>query len=474
MTNRSAARVQGSVAKAFLVVALAWNAAGAAPLEPRATPPVQLITLDPGHFHAALFQKEMLPEIAARAHVYAPLGPDLTAHLNRIAQFNSRAENPTHWELEVHASLDCLNRLLDERPGNVVVLSGNNRGKVDRIGALVNAGFHVLADKPWTIEPEELPRLQAALEAAQQKGVAAYDAMTQRFEISCLLTRYVVQDPEVFGTCLSGSVAEPAVEMESVHYLIKEVAGSVLLRPPWFFDVRQQGEGLTDVGTHLVDLVQWTLFPNQAIDYRNDIAVLRGAHWPTTLSLAQFQAVTAEKTFPPCVQGAIQNNVLQSFANNTVTYALRGTIVRLNIEWKLEPPPGAKDTEFAVFRGTRSRIEVRQGQEEKFIPELYVLPNRPEFRPGLRAALERKLESIRPSRPGLELREHGEGFQVVIPERDRVGHEAHFALLIRQFLGFVRDPKSSPPWEVPNMLAKYFVTTQGVKLARENPRKEKP
>ena len=40
------------------------------------------------------------------------------------------------------------------------------------------------------------------------------------------------------------------------------------IRPAWFFDNDEQGEGLNDVGTHLVDLVQWTLFPEQAIDYR--------------------------------------------------------------------------------------------------------------------------------------------------------------------------------------------------------------
>ena len=53
---------------------------------------VQLITLDPGHFHAALVQKEMYPGVAPRVHVYAPLGADLMAHLNRIAGF--RCQSP--------------------------------------------------------------------------------------------------------------------------------------------------------------------------------------------------------------------------------------------------------------------------------------------------------------------------------------------------------------------------------------------
>ena len=53
---------------------------------------VRFITLDPGHFHAALVQKEMYPGVSERVDVYAPLGPDLTEHLNRIVAFNTRSE----------------------------------------------------------------------------------------------------------------------------------------------------------------------------------------------------------------------------------------------------------------------------------------------------------------------------------------------------------------------------------------------
>jgi hypothetical protein len=104
------------------------------------------MTLDPGHFHAALIQKEMYPGVDPTVHVYAPLGPDLLAHLGRITAFNQRAARPTSWRLEVHAGPDFLERMLREKPGNVVVLSGRNRGKMDRILASVEAGLNVLAD----------------------------------------------------------------------------------------------------------------------------------------------------------------------------------------------------------------------------------------------------------------------------------------------------------------------------------------
>src|SRR6516162_971401 len=94
---------------------------------------VRLMTLNPGHFHAAVVQKEMYPQVDPRVHVYSSLGPDLIAHLNRLVGFNSRPANPTKWELEVHTSSDPLARMLRDRPGNVVVLAGFNRDKIHAI-----------------------------------------------------------------------------------------------------------------------------------------------------------------------------------------------------------------------------------------------------------------------------------------------------------------------------------------------------
>ena len=41
----------------------------------------------------------------------------------------------------------------------IAIFSGRNRGKIERITAALEAGLHVLADKPAIIEPTELPRL---------------------------------------------------------------------------------------------------------------------------------------------------------------------------------------------------------------------------------------------------------------------------------------------------------------------------
>ena len=44
---------------------------------------LELIVVDPGHFHAALAQKEMYPNLSPLVRVYAPVGPDLVDYLTR-------------------------------------------------------------------------------------------------------------------------------------------------------------------------------------------------------------------------------------------------------------------------------------------------------------------------------------------------------------------------------------------------------
>ncbi len=429
---------------------------------------MKLITLDPGHFHAALFQREMLPGVAEKAYVYAPIGPDLTAYLNRVAQFNLRRENPTRWKLEVRTGTNYFERMLAERHGNVVVLSGKNQGKIDRILGIVRARLNVLADKPWIIEPEAFPKLQAALDTANKRRVIAYDAMTERFEISSLLQRELVKDRGIFGEPLNGTTNEPAVYMESVHYLMKEVGGVPNLRPVWFFDIRQQGEGLADVGTHLVERAQWTLFPDEAIDYPYDIRVLHGSRWPMLLTREQFQRVTGASEFPEFLHGALKSDQLEYFCNNRVSYSLRGIHVTLVVRWEFEAQPGATDWQLAIFRGNKSRVEVRQSKEEQYQPELFVVPAKAEDKATVGAALKNKIAALQKPYPGLTLEERDEHFHIAIPEALRTGHEAHFALVCRRFLDYVRHPKSLPAWEKPNMLAKYYVTTQGIELARKH------
>jgi predicted dehydrogenase len=353
----------------FLAVALAGGVL-AGTQENGGMADVRLMTVDPGHFHAGLVQKEMYPGVSPRVDVFAPLGADLIEHLNRIAAFNSRAESPTKWELEVHTGPDFFERMLRDRPGNVVVLSGRNRGKIERIVASVDAGLNVLADKPWILASADLSKLEAALAQADAKGVVAYDIMTERHEVTNRLQRALVNDPAIRGEMLKGTETEPGVYMESVHHLKKVVAGAPNIRPWWFFDTAQQGEGFNDIGTHLVDLVQWTLFPDSPIDHRKDVRVLAAQRWPTWIAESDFRDVTRQPSFPASLSSSVKDGRLEYFCNTLVSYTVRGVHTKLNVIWDWEAPPGAGDSHFAFYRGSRARIEIRQGSAEKFRPEL--------------------------------------------------------------------------------------------------------
>src|SRR5258708_7003007 len=110
--------------------------------------PIRLITLDPGHFHAALVQKSMYDDIDPVVHVYAPAGPDVQSHLDKINAYNSREKDPTHWVEKLYTGNDFLQKMISDKAGNTVILSGNNLQKTSYILQSLQAGFHVLGDKP--------------------------------------------------------------------------------------------------------------------------------------------------------------------------------------------------------------------------------------------------------------------------------------------------------------------------------------
>ncbi len=148
---------------------------------------------------------------------------------------------------------------------------------------------------------------------------------------------------------------------------------------------------------------------------------------------------------------------------------MRGVHTKLKVEWHYEAPPGGGDTAVVIFKGAKSRVEVRQGAEQKYQSELYVVPKSPSDKVAVQAALTKKIESLQGVFPGLAIKEQGRELHVIIPSRYRVGHEANFAQVTDKFLGYVQQPKTLPAWERANMLAKYYVTTKSVALSRQTP-----
>src|SRR4030095_4023425 len=102
-------------------------------------------------------------------HVYADEGPDLADYLQKIESYNTRGDNPTAWRTVVHTGRDFLERFAAEREGDVVVIAGNNRRKTEYVTRAVEAGMHVLADKPMAIDAAGFESLRHAFAPAAKK-----------------------------------------------------------------------------------------------------------------------------------------------------------------------------------------------------------------------------------------------------------------------------------------------------------------
>lgn len=425
---------------------------------------VKLMTLDPGHFHAALVQKFMYDQVDSVVHVYAPKGEDLQLHLERIEQFNTREDNPTNWVTKVHTGEDFLQQMLDQQPGNVVVLAGNNAKKTEYIKSSVNAGLNVLADKPMVIRPEDYPMLQEAYDIADNKGLLLYDIMTERYEITTILQKELAQFPDVFGTLEKGTLEEPAISKESVHHFFKHVAGRPLVRPAWFFDVDQAGEGIVDVSTHLVDLIMWECFPEEGID-TSEVEVVSAHNWATELTPSQFRQVTGGQEYPDYLQSdVVKDSVLNVYSNGEFVFTTRGVHGKVSVIWNFQAPEGAADTHYSIMRGTKANLVIRQDEEQNYQPTLYVEPVAGEDKQNMQGSLQKAVEKIAEQYPGISVKPSANGWEVITPDKYKVGHEAHFAQVTKKYLEYLVDGKL-PEWEKQNILTKYYVTTEAYKLS---------
>jgi len=389
-----------------------------------------LLFLDPGHFHAALTLRVRNPRVDRNVHLYAPPGPERDAFNALVHSFNSRGDDPTDWRLAVHESADPERALVEERRGAAVVLAGRNRPKLGAIARLHAAGFHVLADKPWLTEGAAIPDL----ERATAGWPLAMDIMTLRHEVVAGLASRIAAAPELFGE-LDSSTDEPAIDVRSVHHLLKVVNGAPLRRPAWYYDTRVQGDGLVDIQSHMTDQAQWLVGDDTGFDYQRDFDLDSAKRWNTPVPLDLFRASTGRDHFPDALREEVTDGVLALACNGEIRYRLRGVTVRQRAEWGQREPEGGGDAHRTTLRGTGATIVARRGPETGFRAELHVAPRVAD--PHFDARLDEALSAWRRELPGLARRPSSLGQEIVIPDALHTPHEAHFAMVLDRFLDHV-------------------------------------
>jgi len=417
--------------------------------------PIKLIVLDPGHGHATYMQGRMYEGLDPEVHVYAPLGPDVETYLKSINGMNSRTSNPTKWKMVVYTGPDYLEKMLSDKKGNAVIISGNNSKKGEYMRRSIEAGMHVLADKPLAVTPKDFEMLKKSFKLAEKKRVLIFDPMDLRYDISNILQKELAEIPELFGELKKGSLEDPSLIQENLHHFLKFSGSEPARRPAWFFDIEQQGHGITDVSTHLVDMSQWAGFPGVVLKYKKDIKILNSKEWPTELTPSEFKRVT-RVDYPDYLKKYVKDSILSVLANGEINYTIKGVHAKVTVNWKYREPAGSSDTHYALMRGTKADLELRQGSDEKYKATLYI-----KVAPGIPAAefvtaIEKVKVRFQQKYPGFDLIQKGNEW-IVKPGTFKGTNSAQIAI------GYILN-NSMPAWEVPNMIAKYYTTTSGVGL----------
>ena len=412
---------------------------------------LSMIVVAPGHFHASLLQKNGMDNVSDTVRVYSQSGSELESYKSTIEAYNTREENPTSWVLDIYEGDDFLDHIPQSDGSSFAVFAGNNKLKSDYILNCVSKGYHVISDKPMAINAEGFSKLKQAYDIADSKGLVIYDLMTERHDVQNEITRAIMSDKDIFGE-VSGKI-----EIEDIHHFFKQVSGKPLTRPMWYFDVRQQGEGIADVTTHFIDLIFWECFPGESI-YESDVEITAATRFPTLITLDEYRAVTGAEDFPEYLQQDVKDGVLNVYSNGTIDFVVKGVPVRILMRWDYAPEPGSGDRFHEVIPGSVSSIEIVQDASTGFARKLFIRTT-----PELAAKTEVMLKQTWPE---VSIDLSGDGRYIVeIPQVYRHPHEEHFNMVGADFIDCIRKG-AAPEWEKENTLTKYHITTSAVEQAK--------
>ncbi|MCA5005573.1 putative oxidoreductase C-terminal domain-containing protein [Sphingobacterium bovistauri] len=412
----------------------------------------KLIVIDPQHFHAALVQKYTHPTIDSTVQLFAQREEDVVGYNTLISQFKTRDNQPTNWETKFYYDSDFVSKAFTNTDGNLIILAGDNKKKISYIESANAQGLDVFADKPLVIDKDGYANLETLLH--QRKGLI-YDIMTERYDVKNELIKALILD-ESFSGGFENNATVPLISFSSTHHIIKNVSGKPLIRPILFFNTNQQGEGLVDVTTHYIDLVQWMLSSEKVIEIKRDVKFKNSKRWKTSVSKDQFSKATNLTEFPNELLPFVKDDNLELFCNGKIDYLFKDVPVSINVQWNVESLDGKGDQFYAKFQTRNLNIEVKPNDMGK--STIYVSPIHADksFGKKMKEALSRSHRFA-----AVDFIENANSFQLIIPSELYLSHEDHFAKVLKQFLNY-RKNRKIPDWETSFLLAKYYLTTEAL------------
>ncbi len=187
----------------------------------------------------------------------------------------------------------------------------------------------------------------------------------------------------------------------------------------------------------------------------------------TVLTPSQFERVTALPEYPDYLQNDIQDDsLLNVYANGEINYTIKGVHAKVSVVWDYEAPEGAGDTHYSIMRGSKANLVIRQGADQNYKPTLYIEKVGNASTDEFASAVQRAVQNLQDKYPEISVEQATDQvFEVMVPESYKNGHEAHFAQVAEKFMQYLKTG-GLPAWEVPNMIAKYYVTTKGYAMTR--------
>lgn len=404
---------------------------------------LNLVVLAPAHPHGVQIQLAYKNQFARNVAVYGASEDEMRiSYLNAVARDNKRSEENDQWQLDIYTGADFLDKMLADGKGEIAIIASNNQNKVDYIEKTVLAGMNVLADKPMALTGNDFKKLENAFSIAKINEVYVSDlpSMSMRRFVAYIIQKELRANQDVFGALIQGTVEEPAIVQRNHHYYWKGTT-----RPTWFFDIRQQGDGLTDVTTHLVDIVQWSGFDGDPIDYRNDISIRSARTWANEITPTQFQKATKIDGYPEFLRPYLRDSVLHVHANGEINYMLHGSHVHIVSTWGFESADGGGDWYESIMKGSKATLWIKPGN----LTDLFIEPNTTDHA-ALEIALQQAFQELHKRYPYLSLTRQGTGW-CISSEKRSVDREA--TLVTPSVI------------EQNNMLAKYYTTTTAHKMA---------
>ncbi len=91
------------------------------------------------------------------------------------------------------------------------------------------------------------------------------------------------------------------------------------------------------------------------------------------------------------------------------------------------------------MRGSKANLVIRQDKDQQYKPTLYIEPVGKAKDANFEKTLNEQMKTIAAKYPGVELKSAKNGWEVIIPEKYKEGHEAHFGRVTEKFLEYLKE-----------------------------------